>query len=92
MPNIWVLCETSKNLANILCLGCEYYTILFCFFFYIFLITTSKMKNEGIAYNGPIILWWSLNENGSRFCNTLIIKLGPIGIEMQKNQVHAVPI
>jgi hypothetical protein len=20
------------------------------------------MKNEGIAYNGPIILWWSLNE------------------------------
>ncbi len=37
----------------------------------------SKMKNEGIAYNGPIILWSSLNENGPKFCNTLIIKLGP---------------
>jgi len=22
----------------------------------------SKTKNEGIAYNGPIILWWNLNE------------------------------
>ncbi len=22
------------------------------------LITMSKMRNEGIAYNGPIILWW----------------------------------
>jgi hypothetical protein len=39
------------------------------------LITTSKTKNEGIAYNGPITLWWSLNENGPRFCNTFIIKL-----------------
>jgi hypothetical protein len=37
----------------------------------------SKTKNEGIAYNGLIILWWNLNENGARFCNTLIIKLGP---------------
>jgi len=37
----------------------------------------TKTKNEGIAYNGPIILWWSLNENGPRFCNTFIIKLGP---------------
>jgi len=37
----------------------------------------SKMKNEGIAYNEPIILWWNLNENEPKFCNTLIIKLGP---------------
>ncbi len=46
-----------------------------------------KTKNEDITYNGPIILWWSLNGNGPRFCNTLIIKLRPIGIEVQKNQV-----
>jgi hypothetical protein len=37
----------------------------------------SKAKNEGTAYNGPIILWWSLNENGPRLWNTFIIKLGP---------------
>jgi hypothetical protein len=35
-----------------------------------------KTKNEGITYNGPITLWWNLNENGPRFCNTFIIKLG----------------
>jgi hypothetical protein len=46
----------------------------------------SKTKNESITYNEPIILWWSLNENGPRFCSTFMIKLGPIGIEMQKNQ------
>jgi hypothetical protein len=50
-------------------------------FILIFLLNIShhnvKKINEGIAYNGPIILWWSLNENGPKFCNTLIIKLGP---------------
>ncbi len=25
------------------------------------------MKNEDIAYNRPIILWWSLNESESKF-------------------------
>jgi len=33
MPNIWVLCETKKNLTNILCFKWEYDTILFYFFF-----------------------------------------------------------
>jgi len=33
IPNIWVSCETLKNLANILCLICEYYTVLFYFSF-----------------------------------------------------------
>ncbi len=36
----------------------------------------SKTKNEGTTYNGPITLWWGLNENRPRFCNTFIIKLG----------------
>jgi hypothetical protein len=37
----------------------------------------SKRKNEAIAYNGTTILRWNLNENGPRFCNNFIIKLGP---------------
>jgi hypothetical protein len=52
----------------------------------------SKTKNEGTAYNGPITLWWNLNENGPKFCNNFIIKLGSIGIEMQKHQVHVMSI
>jgi hypothetical protein len=78
MPNIWVLCETWKSLANILWLKWEYYIIFIYFiYFIIFFIRTSQTKNEIITYNGKIILWWNLNENGLRFYNTFMIKLKP---------------
>ncbi len=76
MPNIWVLCETKKKSSqhSMLQMGVLHNFILFL------LLNIShhnvKTKNEGITYNGPITLWWNLNENGPRFCNTFIIKLG----------------
>jgi hypothetical protein len=68
MPNIWVVCETRKFIANILCLKCESYIVLFLFFsFKYFSSQHQKQKNESVTYIGPIILWLSLNENGPRF-------------------------
>ncbi len=83
--NIHILCPTfgfcvkhEINPTNSLCFKGKYYTLLFHFFFpsnsrY----DVRKNKDEGIAHNGPIILWWSLNDNGPRFCNAFMIKLGP---------------
>jgi hypothetical protein len=74
MPNIWVLCETSKKSNQHSMFQMQ---ILHFFSFFLLNISHHNVKNEGIACNGPIILWWNLNENGPKFCNTLIIKLGP---------------
>jgi hypothetical protein len=82
--NMHILCPTfgycvkhERNPVNILCFKCKYYNILF----YFFVLNNShhnvrKNKDEGIAHNGPIMLWWRLNDNGPRFCNAFMIKLG----------------
>jgi hypothetical protein len=77
-PKFGYCVKHEKNPMNSLCFKCKYYTILFFFF----LLSNShhnvhKNKDEGIAHNGPIMLWWRLNDNGPKFCNALMIKLGP---------------
>jgi len=48
---------------------------------------------EGIAYIGPIMMWWHLNDNGPNFCNNLMLKWGTYyKIEMQINQILTIPI
>jgi hypothetical protein len=49
---------------------------------------------KGIAYIGPIMMWWNLNDKGLNFHNTLMLKLGTTyyRIEMQITQVLAIPI
>jgi len=47
--------------------------ILHFFSFFVFSISchnVHKNKDEGIACNGSIMLWWNLNDNGPRFSNT----------------------
>jgi hypothetical protein len=48
---------------------------------------------EGIAYIGPIVMWWDLNDNEPSFHNTLMLRWGTYyKIEMQITQVPAIPI
>jgi len=35
-----------------------------------------KIMANNIAYIGPIMMWWDLNDNGPSFCNTLMLKWG----------------
>jgi len=48
---------------------------------------------EGIAYIGPILMQWNLNDNGSSFHNTLMSRWGICyKIEMPITQVFAILI
>jgi hypothetical protein len=48
---------------------------------------------EGITYNGPIMMWWKLNDNAPSFRNNIMLRLHTYyKIEMQITQVLAIPI
>ncbi len=52
-----------------------------------------KIMAESIAYIGPILMWWNLNDNGSSFHNILMLRWGICyKIEMKISQILAILI